>query len=107
MKFDEICETMLQHKSDLETKYMCKRLSAHPASELLAICRGCIGFSKTPGKNLSFAGCRGIIAFAEACKSKQGFCRPCCDGAEPAASSIAAGNLFKLAALVSGQPGQR
>ena len=29
------------------------------------------------------------------------------DGAEPAASSIAAGNLFKLAALISGQSGQR
>lgn len=29
------------------------------------------------------------------------------DGAEPAASSIAAANLFKLAALVSGPPGKR
>ena len=29
------------------------------------------------------------------------------DGAEPAASSIAAVNLFKLAALVSGEAGQR
>lgn len=29
------------------------------------------------------------------------------DGAEPAASSIAASNLFKLAALISGEPGQR
>jgi len=29
------------------------------------------------------------------------------DGAEPAASSIAAANLFKLAALVSGEAGQR
>lgn len=29
------------------------------------------------------------------------------DGAEPAASSIAAANLFKLAALISGPPGRR
>ena len=29
------------------------------------------------------------------------------DGAEPAASSVAAANLFKLAALVSGEAGQR
>lgn len=29
------------------------------------------------------------------------------DGAEPAASSIAATNLFKLAALISGEAGQR
>ena len=29
------------------------------------------------------------------------------DGAEPAASSSAAANLFKLAALVSGEAGQR
>lgn len=29
------------------------------------------------------------------------------DGAEPAASSIAASNLFKLAALISGDAGQK